>query len=111
LGELGIAGFALHLHACRPHLLPHWLRREEHSLAQKNNKTQGQFRQNCLNRPLFPFFDEEFNLRLKCLDFIAANPSDNLEPESRSPAFPKSFNHRRDSPLNSLAERNSDLAV
>jgi hypothetical protein len=32
------------------------------------------------DRSLFPFFDEEFNLRLKRLDFIAANPSDNLEP-------------------------------
>jgi hypothetical protein len=50
------------------------------------------------DRPLFPFFDEEFNLRLKCHDFIAANPSDNPEPESSSPAFLKSFNHRRDSP-------------
>ena len=39
------------------------------------------------DRPLFPFFDEECNLRLKRRDFIAANPSDNLEPESSSPAL------------------------
>jgi hypothetical protein len=63
------------------------------------------------DRPLFPFFDEECNLRLKRRDFIAANPSDNLEPESSSPAFLKSFNHRRESPLNLLAERNSDLTI
>jgi len=44
------------------------------------------------DRPLFPFFDEKCNLRLKRRDFIAANPSDNLEPESSSPAFLKSFN-------------------
>jgi hypothetical protein len=34
------------------------------------------------DRPRLPFIDEKCNLRLKRRDFIAANPSDNLEPES-----------------------------
>jgi hypothetical protein len=51
------------------------------------------------DRPRFPFLNQEFNLGLECLDFIAANSSDNLEPKSRSSAFPKSFNHGPASPF------------
>src|SRR5208337_1988292 len=50
-------------------------------------------------RPLFPFADDEFNLRLKCFDFIGRSPTNNLETERRSPALLKSFNHGRASPF------------
>src|SRR5580692_8034881 len=58
---------------------------------------------------LFPLGNDEFNLRLKCFDFVGGNPSDYFETDRRSVALVESFNHGRASPY-FLLEFNLKLA-